>query len=343
MEGKMRIETDIKRFVRSKTFTLVVLLLLLIVIFTIATGGSFLKAGNIRSILNSLVIVTFLAIGEGFLIIYGNIDLSLGTVGTMCGCIMGVTVTNWGLPWYLGFIGAFITGILCGFLNAAMVNKLNFQPFIATLAMKSIAESLSYIITKGIRIPVENSATDFIGTARVFGLVPFNVLIAIGFIAVYGIILSRSRFGRMVYLCGGNRNAARLAGINHKKISYILFMNAGFLAAVASVIYTSRHKNATATGISSQQFSGITAAILGGIAFGSGSGGMFGCFLGLLVLNTFNNGMTCIGVNTYIQTIFSGLLLIVALMLDFLSKHSQTKRLVKNSIATSARALAEKK
>ena len=107
MEGKMRIETDIKRFVRSKTFTLVVLLLLLIVIFTIATGGSFLKAGNIRSILNSLVIVTFLAIGEGFLIIYGNIDLSLGTVGTMCGCIMGVTVTNWGLSWYLGFIGAF--------------------------------------------------------------------------------------------------------------------------------------------------------------------------------------------------------------------------------------------
>lgn len=81
----MRIETDIRRFVRSKTFTLVVLLLLLIVIFTIATGGSFLKAGNIRSILNSLVIVTFLAIGEGFLIIYGNIDLSLGTVGTMCG------------------------------------------------------------------------------------------------------------------------------------------------------------------------------------------------------------------------------------------------------------------
>jgi ribose/xylose/arabinose/galactoside ABC-type transport system permease subunit len=116
-------------------------------------------------------------------------------------------------------------------------------------------------------------------------------------------------------------------------------MNAGFLAAMASTIYAARLKNATATGISGQQFSGITAAILGGIAFGGGSGGMFGCFLGLLVLNAFNNGMTCIGVNTYVQTIFSGLLLIVALMLDYVSQHGQARNIVKASVIAAGKNL----
>ncbi len=336
----MKRAADLRRFVQSKAFTLVVMLAVLIMIFTVATGGTYLKIGNIKTILNAIVIVTFLAIGEGYLIIYGNIDLSLGTVGTLCGCVMGVVMTNWGMPWYLGFLGAFLTGILCGFLNAVMVNQLNFQPFIATLAMKSIAESLAYVVTRGIRIPLENDVVSFIGTKKILGgLLPVNVFIALLFILVYGIILSRSKFGRTVYLCGGNKKAAKLTGINPKKTSYILFMNAGFLAALASTIYASRLKNATPTGISSQQFSGITAAILGGIAFGGGSGGMFGCFLGLLVLNAFNNGMTCIGVNTYVQTIFSGLLLIAALMLDYVSQSSQARQIMRASMLAAGRSL----
>jgi ribose/xylose/arabinose/galactoside ABC-type transport system permease subunit len=337
----MKKETSIERFIRSKIFTLVVMLAVLVVVFTVATEGTFLKFANIKMILNVIVIVVFLAIGEGFLIIYGNIDLSVGAIGTLAGCIMGVVMTNWGLPWYLGFLGAFIIGTLCGFLNAAMVNKLNFQPFIATLAMKSIAGSLAYVVTKGIRIPLEDNVLEFIGTKKVFGdILPVNVLIALVFILVYGIILSRTRFGRQIYLCGGNMKAAKLTGINPKRVSYILFMNAGFLAALAGIIYSARLENATPTGISNQQFAGITAAIMGGISFGGGSGGMLGCFLGLLVLNTFNNGMTCIGVNTYIQTIFSGLLLVVALMLDYVSQHSQSKRLVKISAAASEKTAA---
>ena len=337
-------ETSVRKFVRSKTFTLVVMLAVLIAFFAIATKGSFLNIGNIKMIFNVIVIVIFLAIGEGFLIIYGNIDLSVGTVGTLSGCIMGIIMTNWGLPWYLGFLGAFLTGTLCGFLNAVMVNRLNFQPFIATLAMKSIAGSLAYVVTKGIRIPLEGDVIKFIGSKRIFGnLLPVNVIIALVFMLLYGIILSRTRFGRLIYLCGGNKKAAQLTGINPKRVSYILFMNAGFLTALAGTIYASRLENATPSGISGQQFAGITAAILGGISFGGGSGGMLGCFLGLLVLNTFNNGMTCIGVNTYIQTIFSGLLLVVALMLDYVSQHSQARQLVKISAAATPKVVTGSK
>jgi ribose/xylose/arabinose/galactoside ABC-type transport system permease subunit len=263
-------------------------------------------------------------------------------MGTLCGVIMGVAITNMGMPWYVGILLALLTGALGGFLNAVMVNQLRFQPFIATLAMQSVLASMSYVVTKGVRIPIDNDVVAFIGTAKILdGLLPINVIIALVFMLVYGVILARSQFGRTVYLCGGNMKAAKLAGINPKKISYILFMNAGALSAIAGVIYSARLKNATATGISTQQFAGITAAILGGISFGGGSGGMFGCFLGLLVLNTFNNGMLCIGVNTYVQTIFSGLLLIIALMLDYISQRSQARNLVKLSVSAANKRLAD--
>jgi len=324
---------SLNRILRSKVFTLAVMLFILILIFTIITSGRFLSAANMRNILNSMVIVSFLAVGVAFLIISGCIDLSLGAVGTLCGCLMGIIITNWGLPWYVGFLAAIILGIGCGALNAVMVNVLNFQPFIATLAMASIAESLSYVITNGVRIVLDNDAITFIGTARMFGQIPLNMSISLIFLLVYGIILAKTKFGRKVYICGSNKQAARLVGLNPKKISYVLFMNAGFLAALSGCIYASRLKNATVTGISGQQFAGVTAAILGGVSFGGGSGGMLGCFMGLLVLNVFNNGMLCVGINTYVQTIFSGILLIVALTLDFISQRNQDILILKKSLS----------
>ncbi len=175
----MKKAVDLRRFVQSKSFTLVFMLAVLIVIFTVATGGTFLKIGNIKTILNSIVIVTFLAIGEGYLIIYGNIDLSLGTVGTLSGCIMGIVITNWGFPWYLGFLGAFLTGILCGFLNAVMVNQLNFQPFIATLAMKSIAEVYRTLSQKASGFRLKTTSCLYRTKKILGGMLPINVFIAL--------------------------------------------------------------------------------------------------------------------------------------------------------------------
>ena len=129
-------------------------------------------------------------------------------------------------------------------------------------------------------------------------------------------------------MCGCNREAARLAGLKPKKICYILFINMGFLASLSGIILAARMKSATVTGISGNQFSGITAAILGGISFGGGSGGMLGAFFGLLLLNCFNNGMTVMGVNPYWQTVASGALLLIALMFDFISMVRKEKKLL---------------
>lgn len=322
----------LRNFFRSKLFTLILVLLVLIVFFTAATGGKYVKPLNIRSILNSIVVVSFLAIGEGFLMISGCVDLSAGAVGTAAGLVMAIGVTWWGVPWFVAILLALLFGGVCGYLNSVFVHKLNFQPFIATLAMADMAKGLGYIFCNGEFIEVDDEVISFIGTEKIFGkIIPFALIISLLFLVVYGIILSRTTFGRQIYLVGGNKHAAKLAGLNPTRISTVLFINSGVLAAIAGCLGVARIKSATTTGIISHQFSGITAAILGGISFGGGSGGMLGCFVGLLILNCFNNGTNTMGFNSYVQQVFSGALLLLALGFDIISQKNQSRALMKKT------------
>ena len=317
--------SSVKRVMKRKEFSLVIVLVLIIVLFGILTKGKFFKPLNIRNILNSMVIVAFLTIGEGMLIIYGNIDLSAGTVGTLSAIVMAHAVSTFGLPWWLAIIMAICCGLITGFINATLITKLNFQPFIATLAMKSVAEGLADVFGNASAINIENKTLSWIGNYKFANnIIPVSVVIALVFIIVYGIILAKSKFGRQIYLCGGNRQAAFLAGINPVKTCYILFMNMGALAALAGCMLASRVSSATVTGVNSNQFSGVTAAILGGISFGGGTGGMVGAFIGLLLLNCFNNGMTLIGMDPYWQTVASGALLLLALIIDYYNNRKRS-------------------
>lgn len=324
-------KNKINNFFKSKLFSLILVLIVIIVFFTIVTNGKFVKPLNIRNILNSIVVVSFLAIGEGFLMISGCVDLSAGAVGTASGIIMAIVISWWELPWYCGILLALGFGAICGLINALLVHKLNFQPFIATLAMADMAKGIGYIFSNGEFIEVDNEAIAFIGTKKLFVVVPVALFISLLFLIVYGIILSRTAFGRQTYLIGGNKQAARLAGIDPTKHSAILFINSGVLAAIAGCLGVARIKSATTSGITSNQFSGITAAILGGISFGGGSGGMAGCFVGMLILNCFNNGTNVIGLNTYVQQVFSGVLLLIALGFDIISQRRQARTLLKKT------------
>jgi len=322
--------STLKRFVRSQTFALILLLIVVVIFFQITSHGIFFNKINLRNVLNSCVVVTFLAIGEGYLIIYGDIDLSVGNVGTACGGLLAVASEMWGCPWYLSLIIAIGTGMISGLICAFLVNELNFQPFIATLAMASIGEGMTLVITNGVYVTLYNKVLCFIGTGKVINnYIPVPVIIAAVFLIVYGIILNKTRFGRSIYLCGGNRTAARLTGINAKKISYILYANSGALCAISGSMLTMRVRSATTAGITENQFDGVTSAILGGISFGGGSGGMFGCFIGLVLLNCFDNGLRLIRVNTYWQTVASGLLLILALVFDYINTKRTKAKLMK--------------
>lgn len=302
----------------SKLFTLSLLLVIIVVVLEITTKGMLLQLRNIRSILQSITVVSFLTIGAGMLLISGNTDLSLGGVGTLGPMVLAFMLTT-GCPWYLSVLLALIASALCGLCNAFMVNRLNFPTFIATLAMASISKGVAYTISKGKNIDITDPVLTFIGTERLAKYIPYSIFIAVIALIVYGVILKRTKFGRSVYLIGGNPEASRLSGLRPTVISYILFINASCLACISGILMSARIKTATCNGLSGQQFTGITAAILGGISFGGGTGGMAGALVGILILNVFENGMQLLAIPTYWQTVASGLLLLAALIYDKLA------------------------
>ena len=307
-----------KQIVGSKLFTLSLLLVIIVVVLEIATGGLLLKLRNIRSILQSITVVSFLTIGAGMLLISGNTDLSLGGIGTLGPMVLAFTMSV-GVPWYAALILALLASALCGLINAFMVNNLNFPTFIATLGMASVANGIAYTISGGKNIDIDDPVLAFIGTERLAKYIPYSIFISIIALIVYGIILKKTKFGRTVYLIGGNPEAARLVGLKPKKTSYMLFINASCMACIAGVLMSARIKTATCNGLSGQQFTGITAAILGGISFGGGTGGMAGALVGILILNVFENGLQLLAIPTYWQTVASGLLLLAALVYDKLA------------------------
>ena len=170
-------------------------------------------------------------------------------------------------------------------------------------------------------------ALDKILNWEVGGVIPGMVIVVLLAFLVYGILLKCTKFGREVYMLGGNPMCARLCGVNARRISYTLYINCSVLGAISGIIYATRSMQGSLTALSGDQFTGLTAAILGGISFMGGSGGMGGTLIGLLVLKTFNKGMLISGGSTYLTSVLSGALLIVALTLDVFSRRRQRKRL----------------
>ena len=283
-----------------------------------------LRIPNLINILNAMAVTAFLTQGVSMLMISGRLDLSTGANGTLCGMLLAAVLRD-GMPLVPALLITLAVGAFIGLINAALVNELKMAPFIATLATSSIVMGFVYLIANKKSITIGNPVLTEFGKHMLFGYLPVSALVSFFFMIIMGIILHKTKFGRQVYLVGGNPQASMLAGINPRRMSYILFIICGLFSSMAGITLVSRLQSASMDGVSAQRFMGITAAVLGGISFGGGSGGMAGAFVGLLVLNTFNNGMTVVGFSPYWRTVASGMLLVLALMLDFLQKKRSEK------------------
>lgn len=329
---------SLTKFIRSRIFILIFLLVLLFVVFTIlstpnnsvaevfAGKSVFLKPMNLVTIINALPISAFLTIGITLLMISGKLDLSTGANGTLCSMVVAVLLRE-GMALVPAILLAILVGVLVGVINAALVNELLMAPFLATLATSSIATGLVYLIADRSTIDVLHPVMRSYGSTMLWGFIPASALFAIAFMIIAGIILHTTNIGRKIYIVGGNPQVAMLSGVNPRKISYALFIVCGLFSSFAGITFAARQQSANMMGITQARFQGIIAAILGGIAFGGGTGSMAGAFVGLLILNLFNNGLTVIGLNPYIKNTATGLLLIFALTLDYFQKKQSEKTL----------------
>lgn len=306
---------DFKNIISADRIGLIIALLVMIVIFSFLTPH-FFTPKNFENILISASLMGLVAVGESMLLIGGLLDLSPGAVAAFSG-VLASMLLSWGFGPVTTLVIAVLSGVFIGILNASIVNGLKINAFIATLATQSILRGFAYILCAGRPVFVGDETFLKLGVGRILGI-PIPVVILILTFIVFGIVLTKTSFGRNVYIVGGNATAARLAGISTKKISYILFMIMGGLAALGGTILASRMTSGQPSAGINLEFDGITAAILGGIAMSGGVGSIFGTVLGVLILQGFNNGLILLNVQSFWQLVAKGSLLLIALSFDYI-------------------------
>lgn len=315
----------IRKVTTNRNFYLFLFVVLIVVIFY-SIEPLYLSSDNIRNILYSVSITGVLMVGMATLLLSGNMDLSAGAVGCFA-TILGCMMLNAGVPWVIALILTIGIGVLCGLWNAFMTYKLGIMPFIGTLGISYVWSGIGAIITKQASVTLTNESFFKFGTIK-FGIVPIAFLYVVLLCIIYGVIMNYTRFGRRVYMCGGNRVAARLAGIKCEKIGTIMMCNCSGLAALAGMLMASRmHLIHYQNLQDSSTMGALTAALLGGVAFEGGNGGMLGAFLGLMLLNCFKNGIDIIGANEYVQVLLNGVLLMAAMAVDFFNNLSRQRKL----------------
>jgi len=328
----MKAKAQTARFSTLRERLVLLATLVLIVVVFSSINPNFFSIKIFENILVSASLVGLVAIGETYLIIAGLVDLSPGSVVAFSSVIAGLFL-QWGVPVPLVLPLVVVVGLFIGLLNALGVNKLNLEPFISTLVSMSVFRGLAYILCGGRPVFISNRSFTNMGSMRIGGVVGIPVLIMIVAFIVFGIILARTRFGRSIYVMGGNKYAAKLAGLNPARIPMILFMISAALSAVGCVLLAARMQSSQPSSATGLEFEAITAAVLGGTAFAGGVGTIGGTVLGVFILQAFNTGLIMSGVQIFWQQVARGLLLLIALAFDYYRRRQHEKRLILQSMA----------
>ena len=322
-------KNKIRALINSKVSLLLMIMVVVIAVFYIMRQ-SYLSSNNILIMLKNASITGILGIGVGLLLISGEVDLSTSAVSVISSVFVAMLLSA-GLPWPLAVLITFCFGAASGLITSFLVKKLNMMSFIATIGMSSIWAGLALVITRSNPIKFKNDSFLKIGSTA-FGvsadkkILPLMFIILVVLIIVYGLMLSNTKFGRSMYMCGGNRNAARLAGISPKRVHTILFINSGLMSSLCGVMIATNFRKGDPTP-RTEGLDAITAAVLGGIAFTGGTGGTGGLLAGLMLITFFNNGIIAVGLKSYWQIFARGTLLILALMFDFYRENRRLKML----------------
>jgi len=307
-----------------KKYVILFVLLALVLFFSILSPF-FFTVQNLTNVFVQQSYVIIAAVGLSFVMISGGMDLSLGWQMSLVGVTTAVLMKNIGLPVWVSLILGAALGMGLGMFNGLMAVTLKVHPLIVTLGTMTVFQGLSYTVANQsviLNLPREYK---FIGQGYIFGMIPVSVLIMIIVVIIASLILNKTYFGRYVYAVGSNADAAHLAGINVRRIKLLVFSLCGFFVAIATTILFARTGSAAPATGPGVEFSCMTAAVLGGISFKGGEGKMWGLVTGVLILGILGNGMQLIGMNTYVQYIVKGFVLLAAVGFDTYQKAAAQK------------------
>jgi Ribose/xylose/arabinose/galactoside ABC-type transport systems, permease components len=291
-------------------------LLVLCVAMFIATPD-FLTPNNLLNVGIQASVVAILAFGQTFVIVTAGIDLSVGSVAALSAMVAAFTGQSWGMPPLVALLFGLLTGLAAGMLSGAATAYAKLPPFIATLAMLSVARGLTLVVSNGIPIPTSSVVTWLGGSV---GPIPMPVVVLLVMGAIGWFILNRLSIGRAMYAVGGNLEAARLSGIPVKRVLVTVYALSGIFAAVAGLVLSGRLASAQPQAATGYELDAIAAVVIGGASLAGGVGKISGTLIGALVLAVIRNGLNLLNVSAFWQQVIIGLVIAVAVGIDVLRR-----------------------
>lgn len=307
----------------SRFQPLIALVLLCLVISLLS--DKFLTTTNAWNVMRQISVNVCISVGMTLVVLTAGIDLSVGSILALCGAITagllknGIEIPSANL--FIGFtlLGALLAGVLVGSLmgwfNGLAITRFKVPPFVATLAMLTIARGLTMLWTGG--FPISNLGENFawIGSGWLLG-VPVPVWIAGTVVALAVLVTQKTRLGRYIYAIGGNESAAKLSGIRVNRIKMIAYALAGGLAAVGGILVTARLDAAQPNAGMGYELDAIAAVVIGGTSLSGGRGTIMGTVLGAIIIGVLNNGLVLLNVSPIWQQVVKGLVILLAVIID---------------------------
>ncbi len=293
--------------------------IVLIVLFALCwmANENFATVTNLTNISRQIAVGTILAFGETILIISGMLDLSSASVLALAGVLSVDAYLATG-SLLIAFIVGISAGVVCNIINGIMITKFKAPPFIATLAMMTMARGAALLYTNGQNIYQIGDYVSF-GQGYTFGI-PTPIIFLVIVLIVTWYLLKHTVFGRSIYAIGGNEEAATASGINVNWIKMKAFIINGVFVGVAGILFMSRNNGGMPNGAIGYEFKALTAAVIGGTSFTGGIGTAAGTVAGAFIVGFLDNIMVLMGVNSYLQQIIRGAIIAFAVIYDIQSK-----------------------
>ena len=310
--------------------------LMLICIILSFLSDRFLTADNAWNVMRQISVNVVISVGMTMVILIGGIDLSVGSILALCGAVaarmlkFGVELTELNL--YIGFtlVGSLVistlVGTILGWFNGITITRFKVPPFVATLAMLTIARGFTMLWTGGFPITGLGDEMSYIGTGWLLSI-PVPVWIASIIVLLSVIITNKTKLGRYIYAIGGNEKAAELSGLKINKIKMIVYSISGALAGIGGIIVTSRLDSAQPNAGTGFELDSIAAVVIGGTSLSGGKGTIMGTVQGALIIGILNNGLVLLNVSPFWQQIIKGSVILIAVVIEKLNKKLYDYRL----------------
>ena len=300
--------------------------LLVMIIASSIMNPSFLSTRNVTNIAVQLAVATILAYGEMVLIVSGLLDLSSGAVLALSG-VLSVSVYKATGNMAMAFAVAIGVAVVFNMINALFVTNFGLPAFIVTLATQMAARGLALLYTSGQNI-LQIGDYAFWGQGKIGGVLPVPVIFMIVATIIIAYIMNQTKLGRSFYAIGGNEEAANASGINVVKSKYMAFLINGILVGIAGVLFMARVNAGLPNGAVGYEMEGLTAAIVGGTSFSGGIGTTSGTLIGSFIIGCLNNIMNLQGVDSYIQQVVKGIIIVGAVLYDVRFKNKKAPKVI---------------